>query len=157
MPISQALVTRYFQLLVTRQFTEAERELERVKQKMQKTEWNRGYFRALYGMYLSRKNSATDDYAFFSKLDLTDKVSLHNYRKEFLEHMGNGLHGDFDRGFFSAWADCMRIVARMDVPSPTSNGKAAGEEEKIETLRSDKSQATIANFLKKPVEDSEEE
>ena len=153
MPISQALVTRYFQLLVTRQFTEAERELERVKQKMQKTEWNRGYFRALYGMYLSRKNSATDDYAFFSKLDLTDKVSLHNYRKEFLEHMGNGLHGDFDRGFFSAWADCMRIVARMDVPSPTSNGKAAGEEEKIETLRSDKSQATIANFLKKPEEE----
>ncbi len=117
MPISQALVTRYFQLIVSRQFTEAERELERVKQKMQKTEWNRGYFRALYGMYLSRKNSATDDYAFFSKVDLTDKVSLHAYRKEFLEHMGNGLHGDFDRGYFSAWADCMRIIARMDVPS----------------------------------------
>ena len=156
MPISQALVTRYFQLLVTRQFTEAERELERVKQKMQKTEWNRGYFRALYGMYLSRKNSATDDYAFFSKLDLTDKVNLHNYRKEFLEHMGNGLHGDFDRGFFSAWADCMRIIARMDVPSPTVNGKADGEEEKIETLRSDKSQATIANFLKTQPEKEEE-
>jgi hypothetical protein len=115
---------------------------------MQKTEWNRGYFRALYGMYLSRKNSATDDYAFFSKVDLSDKVNLHAYRKEFLEHMGNGLHGDFDRGFFSAWADCMRIIARMDVPAPQNgNGKAAGEE-KIETLRSDKSQATIANFLK---------
>jgi len=153
MPISQALVTRYFQLLVTRQFTEAERELERVKQKMQKTEWNRGYFRALYGMYLSRKNSATDDYAFFSKLDLTDKVSLHNYRKEFLEHMGNGLHGDFDRGFFSAWADCMRIIARMDIPSSQDNGKVASEEEKIETLRTDKSQATIANFLAKPKEE----
>jgi predicted amino acid-binding ACT domain protein len=38
MPISQALVARYFQLIVNRQFTEAERELERVKQKMQKTE-----------------------------------------------------------------------------------------------------------------------
>lgn len=144
MPIAQALVTRYFQLIVGRQFTEAERELERVKQKMQKTEWNRGYFRALFGMYLSRKNNS-DDYAFFSKLDLTDKVALNNYRKEFLTHMGNGLHGDFDRGFFSAWADCMRIVSRMDIPS--SNGKAAGEA-KIETTRSDKSQATIANFLK---------
>jgi hypothetical protein len=63
--------------------------------------------------------------------------------------MGNGLHGDFDRGFFSAWADCMRIIARMDLPAPqNNNGKAPGEE-KIETLRSDKSQATIANFLKK--------
>jgi hypothetical protein len=150
MPISQALVTRYFQLIVNRQFTEGERELERVKQKMQKTEWNRGYFRALYGMYLSRKNSATDDYAFFSKIDLTDKVNLHAYRKEFLDHMRNGLHGDFDRGYFSAWADCMRILTRMDVQSPqNSNSKVEGEEEKIETLRSDKSQATIANFLNK--------
>ena len=157
MPISQALVTRYFQLIVSRQFTEAERELERVKQKMQKTEWNRGYFRALYGIYLSRKNSATDDYAFFSKLDLSDKVNLHAYRKEFLEHMGNGLHGDFDRGYFSAWADCMRIIARMDLPVSNGNGKAASGEEKIETLRTDKSQATIANFLKTQPEDKEED
>jgi hypothetical protein len=149
MPISQALVTRYFQLIISRQFTEAERELERVKQKMQKTEWNRGYFRALYGMYLSRKNS-NDDYAFFSKLDFTDKEALHNYRKEFLDHMRNGLHGDFDRGYFSAWADCMRILTRMDVPSPQNGNGAKGSDEKqIETLRSDKSQATIANFLKK--------
>ena len=59
--------------------------------------------------------------------------------------MGNGLHGDFDRGYFSAWADCMRILSRMDIPAPQN--KAVGEE-KIETLRSDKSQATIANFLK---------
>lgn len=148
MPIAQALVTRYFQLIVGRQFAEAERELERVKQKMQKTEWNRGYFRALYGMYLTRKNASTDDYAFFTKLDITDKVALNNYRKEFLTHMGNGLHGDFDRGYFSAWADCMRILSRMQVPAPKA---AAGKvtEEKIETLRSDKSQATIANFLMK--------
>ncbi len=149
MPISQALVTRYFQLIVSRQFAEAERELERVKQKMQKTDWNRGYFRALYGMYLSRKSSA-DDYAFFSKLDLSDKVALHAYRKEFLDQMGNGLHADFDRGYFSAWADCMRILTRMDIPSP-QNSKTSGAE-KIETLRSDKSQATMGNFLQESQE-----
>ncbi len=152
MPIAQALVTRYFQLIVSRQFTEAERELERVKQKMQKTEWNRGYFRALYGMYLSRKNTA-DDYAFFSKVDFSDKVMLNDYRKEFLSHMGNGLHGDFDRGYFSAWADCMRILSRMNIPAP--NEKATAEAEKIETTRSDKSQATIANFLKETTENEE--
>ena len=152
MPISQALVTRYFQLIINRQFTEAERELERVKQKMQKTEWNRGYFRALYGIYLSRKNSATDNYAFFSKLDLTDKVALHNYRKEVLEHMGNGLHGDFDRGYFSAWADCMRILTRMDIPASQNANDKANKQEKIETLRSDKSQVTIASFLRKSEE-----
>jgi hypothetical protein len=153
MPIPQALVSRYFQLIVSRQFTEAERELERVKQKMQKTEWNRGYFRALYGMYLSRKNAATDEYAFFSKLDLSDTASLHTYRKEFLDHMRNGLHGDFDRGYFSAWADCMRILTRMNIPSQQDGNSKPAEEEKIETLRSDKSQATIANFLQKSEEE----
>jgi len=157
MPVPQALVTLYFQLVVSRKFTEAERELERLKQKMQKTEWNRGYFRALYGMYLAKKSS-DDNYAFFTKLDLTDKATLHNHRREFLDHTRNGLHGDFDRGYFSAWADCMRVLARLDVPvakaEQTEVGEAetgeaqAAEKEHLETLRSDKSQATIANFLK---------
>ena len=148
MPISQALVTRYFQLIVKRQFTEAERELERLKQKMQKTEYNRGYFRALYGMLLSRKSNS-DNYSLFSKLDLTDKASIHMYRREFLEHTKNGLHSDFDRGYFSAWADCMRILARLETPntSPSTN-EDSDKDKPLETLRSDKSQATMANFFK---------
>jgi len=151
MPISQALVTRYFQLIVNRRFTEATRELERLKQKMHKTEWNRGYFRALYGMYLSRKTNS-DAYTLFSKLDLSDTEALHGYRREFLDHMRNGLHGDFDRGYFSAWADCMRILIRMNIPSAQSSNSKDAEKVKIETLRSDKSQATIANFLRKDKE-----
>lgn len=151
MPIPQALVTRYFQLLVSRQFTEAERELERIKQKMRKTDWNRGYFRALYGMLLSRKSNG-DEQSFFSKLDFNDKAAVHGCRREFIEHTKNGLHGDFDRGYFSAWADCMRVLARIDVPTPQSSSAESvqgSEEEKLETLKSDKSQATIANFLRK--------
>lgn len=148
MPISQALVTRYFQLIVNRQFTEATRELERLKQKMHKTEWNRGYFRALYGMYLSRKTTG-DAYAFFSKLDLSDKETLHGYRREFLDHMRNGLHGDFDRGYFSAWADCMRILTRIDFQNHQKRGDKEAETEPIETVRNDKSQITMANFLGK--------
>lgn len=147
MPVPQALVTRFFQLIVNRQFTEADRELERVKEKMHKTEYNRGYFRALYGMCLSRK-SGNDSYAFFSKLDLTDKPALHMYRREFLEHTKNGLHGDFDRGYFSAWSDCMRVLARIETPNVTPPAAKDAEKEKsLETLRSDKSQVTMANFF----------
>ena len=145
MPVPQALVTRFFQLLVSRQFTEAERELERVKQKMNKTEWNRGYFRALYGMFLSRRTNG-DAYAFFPKLDLTDKPALHTYRREFLEHTRNGLHGEFDRGFFSAWADCMRVLSRVDIPNLPSATES--ESVKLQTVKSDESQATMENFLK---------
>jgi hypothetical protein len=119
---------------------------------MHKTEWNRGYFRALYGMYLSRKNSG-DEASLFSKLDFSDNVALHGYRREFLDHTKNGLHGDFDRGYFSAWADCMRVLARMDIPNPQRNKNSKdSEEEKLETLKSDKSQATIANFIRKDKE-----
>lgn len=155
MPVSSALVTRYFQLVVNRQFTEAERELERIKQRMHKTEWNRGYFRALYGMMLARKSNNNDSYAFFSKLDLNDKATLHSYRREFLDHVKNGLHGDFDRGFFSAWAECMRVLSRMDtshIPSVNNsnvNNKAVAvqEEKKLEPSKENKNQASMEEFL----------
>ncbi len=155
MPIPSALVTRFFQLLVNRQFTEAERELERLKQRMQKTEWNRGYFRALYGMFLSRKANG-DSYAFFPRLDLDDKAALHGYRREFLDHVRNRLHGDFDRGFFSAWADCMRVLSRITVPHVASSTETNGivsEGEKLETVKADNGQATIENFLEDQGED----
>jgi hypothetical protein len=150
MPIPSALVTRFFQLIANRQFTEAERELERLKQKMQKTEWNRGYFRALYGIFLARKGNG-DSYILLSRMDFDDKPSLHSYRREFLGHVRNRLHGDFDRGFFSAWADCMRVFSRIQVPHNvtvpnTTNGTA--EEQTLETVKTDKSQATMANFIK---------
>jgi hypothetical protein len=148
MPVPSALVTRYFQLVVNRQFAEAERELERVKQKMHKTEWNRGYFRALYGMLLTRRsNNNNDSYAFFSKLDLNDKAALHGYRREFLDHVKNRLHGDFDRGFFSAWADCMRVLSRIDVADVPNAYGVASEKGKPEALKDDKSQVTIEDFL----------
>ena len=148
MPVPSALVTRYFQLVVNRQFTEAKRELERIKQKMHKTEWNRGYFRALYGMLLARRSNNNDSYAFFSKLDLNDKAALHGYRREFLDHVRNRLHGDFDRGFFSAWADCMRVLSRIDVVNIPNAYGVASEKGKLETLKDDKSQVTIEDFLK---------
>jgi hypothetical protein len=147
MPVPSALVTRFFQLLVNRQFSEAERELERLKQKMHKTEWNRGYFRALYGMLLAQRSNNNDSYAFFSKLDLNDKAALHNYRREFSGHVKSRLHGDFDRGFFSAWADCMRVLSRINIANnPKASGSASGKE-KPGTLGAEKSQTTIEKFL----------
>jgi hypothetical protein len=147
MPMPKTLVTRYFQLIVKRKFTEGLRELERISIKMQKTEWNRGYYQALYGMYLSQKN-INDGYSFFSKFDFTDTPTLHKYRREFLEHTRNGLHADYDRGYFSAWAGCMRVIIKMNNSNPVVTKK---KEEKIpiETVKNDKNQATIVNFYPK--------
>ena len=147
MPIPQALVTRFFQLILNKQFAEAERELERLKQKMQKTEWNRGYFRALYGMLLVRRSNNSDSYAFFSKLDVSDKEALQNYRREFLNHVKNRLHGDFDRGFFSAWADFTRAASRLNITNTIENKSAASEREEARKLLEDKNQASIEDFI----------
>ncbi|MCW3993885.1 MAG: hypothetical protein NWE85_04895 [Candidatus Bathyarchaeota archaeon] len=146
MPVSSALVTRFFQLLVNRRFAEGERELERIKEKMHKTEWNRGYFRALYGMLIARKSN-NDNYAFLSKLDFNDKNVLQNYRKEFRGHVKSKLHGDFDRGFFSAWAKFMRILSKLAMDNSEAKS-VISEKAKSKIVEKDKSQAKIESFLR---------
>jgi len=123
MPISLTFVTRFFQLVTRRRFAEAERILERLKEKASKTEWNRGYFRALYGILLARRSN--DPYVFLSSLDFGDKDTLRNYRREFLKQAKNRLHSDYDRGFFSAWADYMRILSKMDLNAAEVSSKEA--------------------------------
>jgi len=147
MPVPSAMVTRFFQLILNKQFAEAERELERIKQKMHKTEWNRGYFRALYGMLLVRRSNNSDSYAFFAKIDLNDKENLQVYRREFLEHVRNRLHGEFDRGYFAAWADFTRVVSKLAV-NETHLENASQEKEKDSKGLENKKQPTIEDFLK---------
>lgn len=138
MPISSALVIRFFQLLSNRRFAEAERELERIKQRMHKTEWNQGYSKALQGMLIARRSN-NDQHAFFSKLDLNNKEALRDYRREFRDHVKSKLHEDFDRGFFAAWADCMRVLSKLVVNNPTAKNTKSGKK---------KGQARIESFLK---------
>jgi len=122
-PVPKVYSTRFFQLITTRQFAEAERILERIKQKMHPSDRNRGYFQALYGMLLTMKNS--DRYAFLPTLDLTDKKQLKNHRKEFLSHVERRLHDEYDRGYFEAWADYMKILPKMEATPSTGNSRNA--------------------------------
>ena len=107
MPISPTFVVRFLQLVSERKFTEAERVLERLKEKVPKTEWNEGYLQALSGILLTQKTK--DQYAFLSNINFSDKSEVRKYRLEFLQYAKDGLHADYDRGFFSAWAEYMRI------------------------------------------------
>ena len=82
MPIPSILVTQYFQLVAKRQFAEAERILERIKLKAEKTERNRGYLQALHGILLSNRSN-NDQYAFLAHVSLNDKTALEKHRREF--------------------------------------------------------------------------
>jgi len=130
--IPKVYVTRFFQLVTTRQFAEAERVLERLKQKTQMNERNRGYFQALYGMLLAQRNN-DDRYAFLSNLNIKDKIELHAYRREFLRQSEHRLHADYDRGFFSAWADYMRILPKLELTSIPNRSQIEKEAEGAET------------------------
>ncbi len=112
MPISRVFVTRFFQLVTGRHFAEAERILERIKLKVHETEWNRGYFQALQGIILARKSN-DDQYVFISNVNPKDEDELKRHRREFSKSAKNKLHADYDRGFFSAWADYMRILLKL--------------------------------------------
>jgi len=112
MPISRVFVTRFFQLVTGRRFAEAERILERIRLRVQETEWNKGYFQALNGILLAQKSN-DDQYAFLPNLDFNNEDELKKYRREFLKQAKNKIHADYDRGFFSAWADYMRVSIKM--------------------------------------------
>jgi hypothetical protein len=128
-PVPKVYTARFFQLITTRQFTEAERILERVKQKMHVSERNRGYFQALYGMLLTQRSN-NDRYAFLSGIDLNNKQQLKHFRQEFQGHVESRLHAEYDRGFFEAWADYMRVLPKLDMPVSTVNTKSVAETEK---------------------------
>ena len=112
MPLSSTFVIRFFQLVRKRQFAEAERILERLKLKARKNERNRGYLQALYGIFLASKSN-NDQYLFLSNINLKDKNELEKYRREFLKHTRDSLHAEYDRGFFSAWAEYTRIWIKL--------------------------------------------
>jgi len=119
MPISRVFVTRFFQLVKGRRFAEAERILERIRLRVQETEWNKGYFQALNGILLAQKSN-DDQYAFLPNIDFNNEDELKKHRREFLKQARNKIHADYDRGFLSAWADYMRISIKMRVDPKAS-------------------------------------
>jgi hypothetical protein len=151
-------VTRFFQLITTRQFAEAERVLERIKQKIIMSERNRGYYQALYGMLLAQRSN-DDRYAFLTNLSTSTKKELHESRREFLRQSEHRLHADYDRGFFSAWADYVRILSKMETATALTNKNVSQEDavveeqpaqvsEETETLEARPEQSTLVDFSK---------
>ncbi len=111
MPMPRVLVTRFFQLVTERHFAEADRTLQRIKIKTHNTEWNTGYFKALQGIILAQKSN-NDQYAFLSNMNSNETNELQRHRREFLNQAKSKLQADYDRGFFSAWADYMRVLVK---------------------------------------------
>jgi len=137
------MVTRFFQLIREKKFAEAERQLQRLKQKLEENEWNQGYFKALTGMLISAKSN-NDMYSFLSKINGKDGKILKEYRKEFIKQVNNRLREEYDRGFFSAWADYIRVLIRIH--KKVQKVERASDSPKLD--RQKKRQITIEDFVK---------
>jgi len=128
MAVPLALMTRFFQLVRERKFAEAERVLERIHARMKnsrKKEFNKGYLAALNGIILSHRSSG-GSYEFFSNLDLNDISALEKHYRDFKKHAGGMFQADYDRGYFSALTDFLRVIIK-------TVGKNEGERTRSES------------------------
>ncbi|HVP41548.1 MAG TPA: hypothetical protein VMS95_06315 [Candidatus Krumholzibacteriaceae bacterium] len=147
-PVKAAYVIRFFQLVTEKQLTEAERELLRIKEKIERTEWNHGYYKALQGMLVAKRTNS-DNPAFLTIIDPNNKRALLDLKKEFQEKVESRLYTDYDRGYFSAWTDYVSTLKRMDfkpaATMQTAQPQPATQPTMVEEA-SEQAQASLTNW-----------
>ena len=120
--IPQEPVNKFLGHVELRAWTDAEKELDIIRQKSDGSPWSRGYVKALEGLMLTYKNN-DDKYVFLPKI-LANRTeeTIGNLRQEFSEFSTNELHGEYDRGFFKALEDYVALLAsskNQPVPKET--------------------------------------
>ncbi|MGP3667223.1 MAG: hypothetical protein ACKD6N_05210 [Candidatus Bathyarchaeota archaeon] len=106
-----SLTKRFFDFLVERNYSDAEKILEKIKGNSLKSEWDRGYILALEGLISAYKTK--DDNYFINKLK-PDKNYLKNLRLDFERRIKNVVSSEFDKGYFSAWIEFTRYLEALN-------------------------------------------
>jgi hypothetical protein len=110
---------KFFQAIIQRRISDAEKELDSVRINIPATESAKGYLKALEGLLLTAKSN-DDKYLYLSKIEMTP-TKLKTLRKEFAQHRNNGLHSDYDRGYFQAVETYLRKLEREGPPREPPN------------------------------------
>jgi len=108
--IDQAAVEKCFKLIGERRISEAERELQTIREKSYNSQWEKGYMKALEGLLLTQK-STSDKYIYLTRVNMNEE-SGKKLKMEFTEHASNELHGEYDRGYFKALSDYVDVLER---------------------------------------------
>ncbi|UCH37544.1 MAG: hypothetical protein JSV76_07715 [Candidatus Bathyarchaeota archaeon] len=98
-------VDRYFSLVTQRKLTAAKRALDEIAQQVRGTPWQKGYIIALRGM-LDATTIKGDTRPLINNVNFSKYSGQHVFRTQ----ANNELHDDFDRGFFTAWAEFVEQV-----------------------------------------------
>ena len=101
----------FFDNLLDRKFSDAERELENIRQKrFPDQEYRLGYTNALEGLLLSVRSG--DERDFYNRTH--NGKTLNNYIKEFKDFRKLPVRTQFDQGYFSAWTDILQYQVNTD-------------------------------------------
>ena len=104
-------VITFFDNLLDRKFSDAERELENIKQKrFPDPEYRNGYANALEGLLLSVRSG--DERDFYNRTH--NGKTLQDYIKEFKDFRKLPVRTQFDQGYFSAWTDILQYQINTD-------------------------------------------
>ena len=106
---AKPLVNYYLKHILERNLSAAERMLVDIRQTLKDAVWEQGYLNALEGMLVAERSGDTR-YVYLSRLDLKDSRKIEEARRSFQAEARNPLEGEFDRGFFSAWSEFMRVA-----------------------------------------------
>lgn len=98
---------KFFKMIAMRKIPEAEQELQKIQNKLDKSKDDLGYLRALEGLVLTQKSG--DKNMYLSRVNLNEN-SVKEIRTEFLAHASNELHEEYDRGYFRALADYLKVI-----------------------------------------------
>jgi len=110
---------RYFQAIVERRISDAEKELDTIRTTLPATETARGYLKALEGLLLTTKSN-DDRYLYLARIEKTPK-KLKQLRKDFATHAKSRLHADYDRGYFQALESYVRQLERLQPVEVAAN------------------------------------
>jgi hypothetical protein len=125
-------VMRFFQNVESRAWTDAEKELDNIRQKSENIPWNKGYVKALEGLLLTFRNN-DDKYIFLSKLLANPTLeNLQTLKNEFAEFASNDLHGEYDRGYFKALEEYLEsFTAQKRIKSKDHESERQVEQGKV--------------------------
>jgi len=120
-------VNKFLQYVGERSWTDAEKELDIIRQKSENTQWSRGYVKALEGLLLTYRND-DDKYIYLPKaLANRSEEDTKVLRKDFADFAANELHGEYDRGYFKALEDYLSLLGSLKTPQPLEQALLTGD------------------------------
>jgi len=103
-------VNKFLQQVEQRAWTDAEKELDNIRQKSDGGQWSRGYVKALEGLLLTFRGN-DDKFIYLPRIMVASTPEvLMELKNEFAQFSASDIHGDYDRGFFKALEDYLILA-----------------------------------------------